>query len=104
MKIQTITSFANHFKSDNSGKWVWFNGAMGLETALMNNYIENSREVAINNMANRDGVSYEEVDNNYSDWYYILPIEELSDDELNEYGNKYFVNIIEDSANVWQMK
>lgn len=102
--MKTITSFAKQFKLYNTDKWVWFNGAIGLEAALMNNYIENSRENAIQKMANRDGISYEEVDNNYRDWYYIIPVDELNDDELNEYGDKYFENIIEDGNNVWQMK
>jgi hypothetical protein len=99
-----ITSFATQFKSDNAGKFVWFNGAMGLEDALLNSYIDNTREIAIQKLANRDGVSFEDVDNNYQDWYYILPIDDLSDDELNDFGNKYFVNIIENCNNTWQMK
>lgn len=102
--MTTITSFASQFKLDNADKWVWFNGAMGLETALMNNYIESSRENAIQKMSNRDGISCEEVDNNYRDWYYIIPVDELNDDELNQFGDKYFENIIEDGNNVWQMK
>jgi len=105
IKMKTlITSFATQFKSDNAGKFVWFNGAMGLEDALLNSYIDNTREIAIQKLANRDGVSFEDVDNNYQDWYYILPIDDLSDDELNDFGNKYFVNIIENCNNTWQMK
>lgn len=83
------TSFANQFKHDNQGKWVWYNGAMGLTDALLNDYVENTREEAVQKMANRDSVSYEEVDNDFDNWYYILPVEEIEDDYLNEYANEY---------------
>ena len=76
---------AQEFKTENATKWVWYNGAMGLTSALMNDYIENTREEAVHKMANRDGVSFEEVDNNYSDWYYIVPVEQIEDEYLEDY-------------------
>ena len=35
---------AQEFKTENATKWVWYNGAMGLTSALMNDCIENTRE------------------------------------------------------------
>lgn len=83
-----MTSKVLAFKKENAGKWIWHNGAMGLETALKNNYIEDTREIAINKMANRDNVSIEDVENDYDNWYYILPIEEIEDDYLIDFFNK----------------
>lgn len=88
------TNFATQFKNDNKNKWVWYNGAMGLTGALLNNCIENSSDEAIQAMANRDGVSFDEVDNNYKDWYYIIPVEFIEDDYLNEYADQY-INPVE---------
>lgn len=79
---------AQEFKTENRGKFVWYNGAMGLDTALANDYIEDTYEDAVNEMAWRDGVSREEVMNNYRDWYYIMPVEEIEDDALEEYFNR----------------
>ncbi|QIY82551.1 hypothetical protein HER18_02835 [Chryseobacterium sp. NEB161] len=87
--MKTYTTFAEQFKSENQGKWVWYNGAMGLTDALLNDYIESSREEAVQKMANRDNVPYEEVDNDYNNWYYILPVEEIEDDYLNTYALEY---------------
>ncbi len=99
-----MKTFAQQFKSNNAGKWVWFNGAMSLDTALLNNYIENSREIAVQKMANRDSVTYEEVDNNHKDWYYIIPVEDIEDDSLNAYADEYCEMLIEDGGCIWQNK
>ena len=76
------------FREENKGKWVWYNGAMGLDTALLNRYITETREQAVEAMAGRDGVTVEEVENNYDDWYYILPIEDIEDEYLIDYFNQ----------------
>lgn len=76
---------AQEFKTENANKWVWYNGAMGLTTALMNDYVEKTYEEAVMKMANRDSVSIEDVENNSKDWYYIIPVEEIEDEYLEDY-------------------
>ena len=87
--------FASTFKNDNAGKWAWYNGAMGLTDCLLNDYIEDSYESAVLGMANRDGVSIEEVENNYKNWYCILPVEEIEDEYLNDYAEEYLTELEE---------
>ncbi|MFJ1411687.1 hypothetical protein [Capnocytophaga canimorsus] len=73
------------FREENKGKWMWYNGSMGIDTALANNQIEDTREQAIEAMAWNDNVTTEEVENDYDNWYYILPVEEILDEYLIDY-------------------
>jgi len=75
---------ATEFKRANANRWIWYNGAMGLETALLNNYITDTREDAVYQMAQHDSVSCEEVDKDFHDWYYIISVEEIDDEQLEE--------------------
>lgn len=73
---------AQDFKNENAGKFVWFNGANGLKEALLNNWIESSYYAAVTAQASREGISEEEVRNDYHDWYYIMPIEDIDNSDL----------------------
>lgn len=84
-KNYDMKNYAEQFKENNSGKWIWFNGAMGLDTAISNDYITDTREEAVKAMAWRDEVSIEDVENNHNDWYYIIEVDELEDDAINNY-------------------
>ena len=73
---------AQDFKNENTGKFVWFNGANGLEGAILNNWIEDTYEEAVKAQAFREGITEEEVKNDYHDWYYIMPIEDIDNEDL----------------------
>jgi hypothetical protein len=93
------TDFATQFKNENAGKWIWYSGGMGLDAALLNGNIEKTREEAVTKMANRDGVTFEEVDENYKHWYYIVPVEEIEDEYLNDYAAEYLDENFETKIN-----
>lgn len=75
------------FREENKGKWVWYNGAMGIDIALLNNNIEDTRDKAVEAMAWHDSVTLDEVENDYDNWYYILPVDEILDEHLIDYFN-----------------
>lgn len=103
-KTEIMKTFATEFKNDNQGKFVYYNGTQGLTDCLLNNQIADTYEEAVQLMANRDGVPYENVEKNYQDWYYILEVKEIEDESLNDHGDEYFETFEEDGEIYFQAK
>lgn len=67
---------AKAIQNANPDAYVYHTGSEGLEFALQYCVAKNHEE-AISELASREDVSIEDITNNYSNWYYIMPISEI---------------------------
>lgn len=73
------------FKEENKDKWLCYTGAEGVTWAWSNDYMFDTYEEAVSALALHEGVSEEEIREDYANWYYILPMDEVEDDCVEDY-------------------
>lgn len=72
------------YKKENKGKYVWFHAMHGVDKALYWGDIASSYEEAVEELAAQEGVDKEDIINDYDNIYYIIDIDEISDEDLLE--------------------
>lgn len=56
--------------------YIYFNGANGIDGAIDNDRWASTYEEAVKELAWWEGVSEQDIENDYNEWYYILPTSE----------------------------
>ena len=62
--------------NENKNGYLHYNGAQGMILAIEIEQIEATYEEAVKAMALRENVTEEDIENDYDNWYYIVPVSE----------------------------
>lgn len=73
-------------------EYVYYNGGQGMMFGIANNNFTKTRDQAIIDCSSDNNVSYDEVDNDYHNWYYLMLIDEAIESLQSDcdYEKKYF--------------
>lgn len=86
-KACALLESSSSIKEEHKGQWVWFDDISGLDYAILNNWFESTYEEAVKACASRNNVTKVQVMSDGA--YFIQPVEELEDEEINDILTKY---------------
>lgn len=73
-------------------EYLYFTGGEGMMFAIANNAFSVKREQAVSELASDNGKGYDEVDNDFDNWYYVQLIDEAIESLQSDcdYQKKHF--------------